>query len=56
MTKNARGYSFAVGIVTLERVRFVIEGDFAPLIVETVAVQLYFLRLLFAFFGDLLGE
>jgi len=35
---------------------FVIEGDFAPLIVETVAVQLYFLRLLFAFFGDLLGE
>jgi hypothetical protein len=36
--------------------RFVIEGDLAPFIVEAVAVELDPGRLLFAFPGRLLGE
>ena len=54
MTERAGCDARAVGIVFLDRVSFVIEGDFAPFVVQAVRIELYFGRLVFAFFGNLL--
>src|SRR6266850_1798207 len=55
MTFDAGAGRVSVGTVVLSRVVFMIERDFAPLVVETVGRQLYLPGQLFALFRDLLG-